>query len=69
MVASGAVGAHILVVEDDPALSDVVCTYLGDCGFAILLPWSHIRLPSRLLGERGAFLCAGATRPLGCLDL
>lgn len=34
MVASGAVGAHILVVEDDPALSDVVCTYLGDCGFA-----------------------------------
>ena len=27
-------GARILVVEDDPALSDVVCTYLGDHGYS-----------------------------------
>lgn len=26
--------AHILLVEDDPSLSDVVCTYLGDHGYA-----------------------------------
>lgn len=25
--------AHILLVEDDPSLSDVVCTYLGDHGY------------------------------------
>lgn len=24
---------HILVVEDDAKLNQLVCTYLGDCGF------------------------------------
>lgn len=25
---------HILVLEDDPKLNQLVCTYLSDCGFA-----------------------------------
>ncbi len=45
-------GVRILVVEDDPSLSDVVCTYLGDNGYVCTPAFSgtEARL---LLGRAG----------------
>ncbi len=47
-------GARILVVEDDPALSDVVCTYLGDCGYMCTPAFSGTEARLLLGGTGGA---------------
>lgn len=44
--------ARILVVEDDPALSDVVCTYLGDHGYHCMPAFSGSE--ARLIFDQGA---------------
>ena len=58
------VRARVLVAEDDPALSDVVCTYLGDCGYGCTPAFSGTE--ARLLLEGDA---AGASFDLVITDL